>query len=698
MEGDRTILRVIQDLQKVISAILWRYGEQQQPVTDASAELHGLCGYLELLLQFDQKDQRRFLGPRKDYWDFLAVALRRNGGDMEAIRFVYALDKLKTTVGRGRAFIRFCLAHRQLADTLQLCLLDSELIRGWYGSHSPFLCPELCHDILEGLYLLNGVAFDLELQRSDLDGGWPMFSESRCQDFCITQEKLRTKQTEEEEILVTHLTSKGVQSKKPSTLFAGSDLQPQGDDPKGACLVRTNSAEVQEYLIEKKKKESKSIISQGSLECSKGLEVLPHLNSLIGETRKMSQGQNPSLHKKKQGSLPGIRIPGSPQVSQEPDQEKIHQRKEEKVWLPGEGLTEPMCTSSKTQTWVDLRLVEQQEGEMVSLKARQVKKELSIRTEDRGDQIELGGQKMPKDPRRGRRDQKSAPKHLPNTLGERLEEKESGPRREHEISGVPGEFNILQGLGTGERHKDNQAQRQIPNEAGEEQERENARDTEDVIKNLKECLQKAEEQSQKKEKLLMTLEEKMRKLEEQLFRCQKQQAQLKAELEQRQQEAEKIEVQYQQELKEQHELVRAMKRRMVELIQEKDSLWQKTEHLSSLAPGLCVVCSKVFGRLSRRYNCSGFWISTDSAEASSVMPVLWIARRKNDAVDLVTRREKSRSTKSRSLTLGLLSFLLYDPWTISPYPFLDNVLIPLLALRLRRKRGREKRVREKEEE
>uniref|UniRef100_A0A4X2JZI8 C-X-C chemokine receptor type 2 n=1 Tax=Vombatus ursinus TaxID=29139 RepID=A0A4X2JZI8_VOMUR len=110
----------------------------------------------------------------------------------------------------------------------------------------------------------------------------------------------------------------------------------------------------------------------------------------------------------------------------------------------------------------------------------------------------------------------------------------------------------------------------------------------------------------------MTLEEKLKELEEQLFRCQVQQAQLRTELEQRQQEAEKREYQYQQELKEQHELVRAMKRRMVEMIQEKDSLWQKTEHLSSLAPGLCVVCSKIFGRLSRRYKCStfSFWILT----------------------------------------------------------------------------------------
>lgn len=37
--------------------------------------------------------------------------------------------------------------------------------------------PKLREDILDSLYTLNGVAFDLDLQRPDLDGAWPMFSE-----------------------------------------------------------------------------------------------------------------------------------------------------------------------------------------------------------------------------------------------------------------------------------------------------------------------------------------------------------------------------------------------------------------------------------------------------------------------------------------------------------------------------------------
>ncbi|KAB1278720.1 RUN and FYVE domain-containing protein 4 [Camelus dromedarius] len=177
MAEEGEVLKITRDLKAAVSAILQGFGGGQQPVTDASAELHRLCGCLELLLQFDQKEQKGFLRPRKDYWDFLCTALGQQRGNTEPARFVHSQSKLKTSLGKGRAFIRFCLARGQLAEFLQLCLLNPELIREWYGPRSPLVCPELQEDILDSLYALNEVAFDLDLQRPDLDGAWPMFSE-----------------------------------------------------------------------------------------------------------------------------------------------------------------------------------------------------------------------------------------------------------------------------------------------------------------------------------------------------------------------------------------------------------------------------------------------------------------------------------------------------------------------------------------
>ncbi|NXC50130.1 RUFY4 protein, partial [Penelope pileata] len=60
----------------------------------------------------------------------------------------------------------------------------------------------------------------------------------------------------------------------------------------------------------------------------------------------------------------------------------------------------------------------------------------------------------------------------------------------------------------------------------------------------------------------------------------------------------------------QQELIRDMKGRLLELLREKDALWQKTEGIDPQAPspaprdvGLCARCHKDFRLLSRRYSC-----------------------------------------------------------------------------------------------
>ncbi|NXR09466.1 RUFY4 protein, partial [Semnornis frantzii] len=113
--------------------------------------------------QFDLKEKRSFFGQRKDYWDFLCQGLARCRQDHEGVRFVTSLDKLKTPVGRGRAFLRYCLVHQQLAESLQLCLLDLDNLREWYYARSPFLSPQHRVEILGSLYELDSVTFHLAL-------------------------------------------------------------------------------------------------------------------------------------------------------------------------------------------------------------------------------------------------------------------------------------------------------------------------------------------------------------------------------------------------------------------------------------------------------------------------------------------------------------------------------------------------------
>nr|XP_013815883.1 PREDICTED: RUN and FYVE domain-containing protein 4 [Apteryx mantelli mantelli] len=162
---------------RTIAELNRSYREQNLPVTDGSRELHSLCAQLEFLLQFDLKEKRNFFGQRKDYWDFLCQGLARRRQEHEGVRFVTSLDKVGTPVGRARAFLRYCLVHRQLAESLQLCLLDPQSLSEWYYARSPFLSPRRRAEILGSLYELDGITFHLALRRADLDTAWARLEE-----------------------------------------------------------------------------------------------------------------------------------------------------------------------------------------------------------------------------------------------------------------------------------------------------------------------------------------------------------------------------------------------------------------------------------------------------------------------------------------------------------------------------------------
>ncbi|KFP81485.1 RUN and FYVE domain-containing protein 4, partial [Apaloderma vittatum] len=132
------------------------------PVTDGSRELHSLCAQLEFLLQFDLKEKRSFFGQRKDYWDFLCQGLARRRQEHEGIRFVTSLDKLKTPVGRGRAFLRVLQVDMPTWGTEE-CMSPFCGCSEWYYARSPFLSPQRRAEILGTLYELDGVAFYLAL-------------------------------------------------------------------------------------------------------------------------------------------------------------------------------------------------------------------------------------------------------------------------------------------------------------------------------------------------------------------------------------------------------------------------------------------------------------------------------------------------------------------------------------------------------
>ncbi|XP_068175313.1 FYVE and coiled-coil domain-containing protein 1 [Antennarius striatus] len=174
--GESQLQRIIRDLHEAVAEIAKEYREHGEPITDDSTNLHKFSYKLEYLLQFDQKEKTTFLGTKKDYWDFFSDCLAKIKGVNDGIRFVKSITELKTSLGKGRAFIRYCLVHQRLADTLQQCLMNQRVTSDWYNARSPFLKPHLSVDIINHLYELNEVQFDVASRGHDLDASWPTFA------------------------------------------------------------------------------------------------------------------------------------------------------------------------------------------------------------------------------------------------------------------------------------------------------------------------------------------------------------------------------------------------------------------------------------------------------------------------------------------------------------------------------------------
>ncbi|XP_063308080.1 FYVE and coiled-coil domain-containing protein 1 isoform X2 [Pelobates fuscus] len=174
--GESQLQRIIKDLQDAVSELGKEFKEMGDPITDDSTNLHKFFYRLEYLLQFDLKEKSTLLGNKKDYWDYFCDCLAKVKGANDGIRFVKSTPELKTSLGKGRAFLRYSLVHQRLADTLQQCFMNDGVTRDWYYARSPFLKSKTCLEIVGYLYELTEVQFDLASRGYDLDASWPMFA------------------------------------------------------------------------------------------------------------------------------------------------------------------------------------------------------------------------------------------------------------------------------------------------------------------------------------------------------------------------------------------------------------------------------------------------------------------------------------------------------------------------------------------
>ncbi|NXE00011.1 RUFY4 protein, partial [Chaetorhynchus papuensis] len=120
----------------------------------------------------------------------------------------------------------------------------------------------------------------------------------------------------------------------------------------------------------------------------------------------------------------------------------------------------------------------------------------------------------------------------------------------------------------------------------------------------------AREETWQSRQQLQAQRQEMARLQEELSRARQDGERWASALQRAQREALEREATRGAEQARQQELIRDMKARLLELLREKDALWQKTEGIDTPVPspvprdpGLCARCHKDFRLLSRRYNC-----------------------------------------------------------------------------------------------
>ncbi|KAM9189218.1 RUN and FYVE domain-containing protein 4 [Mergus octosetaceus] len=580
MAGDGELNRVIRDMQKTIGELNRGYREQNRPVTDGSRELHSLCAQLEFLLQFDLKEKKSFFGQRKDYWDFLCQGLARRRQEHEGVRFVTSLDKLKTPVGRGRAFLRYCLVHRQLAESLQLCLLDPESLSEWYYARSPFLSPQRRAEILGSLYELDGVTFQLALRRADLDTAWPMFSET--------------------------LVRPSVAKTAPQPGGAGTGAPGGADDPSQPIVApRRAPAHPSPPEFEKEEDEDEKEEEEDEKEEE---EDIP------STTEAPQPAANPTP-----SPPPGTGLAAGPEAS-----------------LLVARLRAELCRQEEAARALAARLAREerrhrQREESSARQARLREREAEALRETNvflsQALAEAGGPRaLARAQEEARRWQEVAEEQgarLATALGEaaalasRLQDCQAA-LEERARTGTPEDAGTPKDAGSlGEVVALEEVLRRAlelargPQDPTMDGEGEGDPGTAaDMAMSLAALAAAAQEEARQSQQQLQAQREEVAQLQEQLSRARQDGERWAAALQRAQREALEREATRGAEQARQQELIRDMKGRLLELLREKDALWQKTEGIDAPAPspapreaGLCARCHKDFRLLSRRYSC-----------------------------------------------------------------------------------------------
>lgn len=66
---------------------------------------------------------------KRTYWNFFSQALKESKGLYDTVLYVINNQDVKTSIGRGRLFLRCCLQSHRLGDVIQQSFMMTKIVK-----------------------------------------------------------------------------------------------------------------------------------------------------------------------------------------------------------------------------------------------------------------------------------------------------------------------------------------------------------------------------------------------------------------------------------------------------------------------------------------------------------------------------------------------------------------------------------------
>lgn len=74
-------------------------------------------------------DRKSMINTKRNYWNFFVLALKESKGLYDTVLYVLNSQEVKTSTGRGRLFLRFCLQNHRLGDVIQQSFMMEKVVQ-----------------------------------------------------------------------------------------------------------------------------------------------------------------------------------------------------------------------------------------------------------------------------------------------------------------------------------------------------------------------------------------------------------------------------------------------------------------------------------------------------------------------------------------------------------------------------------------